>query len=564
MSGLRLPRRPSATGLRRGTVALAITSAMLVAGCSTSPTEPPTEPPSLTATASSSLPAMPLLPRPTALPASLLDGHLFAAALQGDRAYLAVGTQLAVLDLTVPGTPEVVGITPPLDRSLGAIVVGEGVVYGVTALTQGYASDDPAGGLRVIDVRQPGAPRLVGRLDTPGSNIDLTAIDDLVLIADGTRGLRMIDASDPSAPIEMHTHAIDAVSKGVTAADGLAYVASAYRHEGASDVLEAVGEGGLHVIDVRQPTAPTALAYLESWSEWSSADLALHDGTLFGFTEYLRVLPLDVRDPRSPREIPSSGYDEIYDEDRGPIPEGFVFARDHLYITHGRCEGGPYPCDLTAIDVRDARSPLLRATVPSPGASPLATDGNRLLVGGPERLVIFDLADPAAPRVAGTLDHGSVDGPPAPRWPPRSYDLEDVTITLQRHWCPAECPELELRIEGDGRFVYEGTRYVAEIGRREGRVDHEALGLLVDDIYDARFFDMRPSYVARIDVLVDESTGRVIERWRHDDRSLHLTLGVQIGEQYKRVLAKTDAPAALVALAEKIEAAVGVRHEGAR
>ncbi|MBW4658399.1 MAG: hypothetical protein KME15_06975 [Drouetiella hepatica Uher 2000/2452] len=77
-----------------------------------------------------------------------------------------------------------------------------------------------------------------------------------------------------------------------------------------------------------------------------------------------------------------------------------------------------------------------------------------------------------------------------------SSDYADAVITLERTACFGTCPVYQLTVYGDGRVVYEGTAFVAVIGKRTAQISPEQVQQLVTAFETANFFSLENQYVA--------------------------------------------------------------------
>ncbi len=126
---------------------------------------------------------------------------------------------------------------------------------GVFAGTQGYAmgivvkdgyayvADDEMG-LAVLDVRERvlGAVQLVGWADSPGNALDVAIDGDYAYVADGTEGIAIYRINGGEQPIQVSQLDLTAYSRSIVVAQGYALLCAA--------------DGGVHVVDVRNPENP--------------------------------------------------------------------------------------------------------------------------------------------------------------------------------------------------------------------------------------------------------------------------------------------------------------------
>ncbi len=120
-----------------------------------------------------------------------LPGYPYAVQKMGNLAYVACGGSgeipskeggLQIVDVSVPNAPRVVGSYRPSTPVLGVRVVDH------RAYLAAYD-----GGIVVLDVTDPAAPVLLGEADTPGEAWGMDVEGDLAYVADGAAGLTVVD-----------------------------------------------------------------------------------------------------------------------------------------------------------------------------------------------------------------------------------------------------------------------------------------------------------------------------------------------------------------------------------
>jgi len=115
-----------------------------------------------------------------------LGGGTFAVTVQGNRAHLAGGFGLMIMDITDPARPR------PMSR-LYLPGVGNGVVVsGNLAYVAGRE-----GGLRIIDVSDPAQPVERGFFDTADVAEGVAVEGSLAYVADGITGLFILRHTGP-------------------------------------------------------------------------------------------------------------------------------------------------------------------------------------------------------------------------------------------------------------------------------------------------------------------------------------------------------------------------------
>ena len=181
-------------------------------------------------------------------PGIRLVGHLDTpgiaeeVALQGELAYVAdqLGG-LRIVDVGQPAAPREIGslATPDLVESV--------VLSGTLAFLAGYSA-----GLLVVDVADPQQPRLVGSYDTPGWARGLARLGATVYVADREAGLIEVDVADPTHPRFAQGHGVAGWARRVRLMDGLAYVAG--------------GQEGLQIVALQRPEVAGGLCDTPGWA----------------------------------------------------------------------------------------------------------------------------------------------------------------------------------------------------------------------------------------------------------------------------------------------------------
>lgn len=97
---------------------------------------------------------------------------------------------------------------------------------------------------------------------------------------------------------------------------------------------------------------------------------------------------------------------------------------------------------------------------------------------------------------------------PAPGF---SGDLEDVTISLERTPCFGFCPDYTVTVFGNGTVVYEGRNFVSVEGEQRGQIPQDDVQELVDEFYEARFFNLRDRYEQSVTDLPSQTTTITID-----------------------------------------------------
>ncbi len=168
------------------------------------------------------------------------QGNANDVRASGTMAYVADGNALLTVDISDPTHPAVLASVAFAGNAV-RLAVGKGLVYVA----------DMAFGLHVVDVSSPSLPHEVGSIALPGEpravSLGGPAPGSYAVVACGDQGLSVVDVSNPAAPFLVGSTATAAALAGsVTARDHYAYVSA-----GVPGVY-----GGLHVVELADPTAP--------------------------------------------------------------------------------------------------------------------------------------------------------------------------------------------------------------------------------------------------------------------------------------------------------------------
>lgn len=428
--------------------------------------------------------------QPQALATTYLPGGVRDVELDGPIAFAAGNGQVHVLDLTYPITPTVAGTYSAvpaastlaladgllyvgeafcefdlcgsnvlaLDRTQPAQLAESGLFSTSGAVTDMHVAGDLAflataeEGLQVVDVAEPAKARVLGRLSSHGSALDVAALGESLVVAGGPEaGLQLLDTDQAGlwgvtsrvpglrwangmellqdmgyAPawedglqvIDFNETLTPTVTGVITPAvlGGAAYaVALEPASEGRPDTaFVALGGGGLATVDVSAPEAPSVTGRLEEAGEvWA---IAAADPVGAGEAGRPRVVyvaggisiedqrqgflhSVDVEDLTAPATLARIDLPtEAWDVAAGP--EGMV------YVASGSCSDAVCQGQLTAVEVSDPAQPLVVEVLGLPWAPMSITlDSERAyLAAGGAGVGVVSLADPRQPVLLGTVD----------------------------------------------------------------------------------------------------------------------------------------------------------------
>ncbi len=232
-------------------------------------------------------------------------------------------------------------------------------------------------GVWIFDLSDPTNPSVVSQYETKGAALGITVHGDYAYVADGTDvawwqsgGLRILDVSNPLAPTEVGALVNDHLTyaRDVKVANGYAYVLSS----------------GLTVVDVRNPLELSEVFFLEL----PAADITLSDHYAFVAAGSGGVFVINIENPANPVEVAHIDIDNALETQVvGP----------YLYIAAGT-DG------VRVYNISDAENPVDTGHYDSYkfSAEKIRVDGNYAYVpGGPLGLFVLDVSDPTRPIPAG-------------------------------------------------------------------------------------------------------------------------------------------------------------------
>lgn len=206
--------------------------------------------------------------------------------IEGRHAYVVHEKTLTLYDISTPEAPVKLGVQELPEKIWGIRIVGPLV----------YAAADFFG-LAIIDVSDPKAPVLRGRIKTPGQAKNVAVIDTAsgktALVADHMSGVDIIDVSDAAKPVVRDSFFLEGYARDVNSVGSLAFAidspagmytfdlaksgpvepvgsqqsarapASIELSKGANgqpDLAVLVGGGSLQIYELAKPAAPAKAA----------------------------------------------------------------------------------------------------------------------------------------------------------------------------------------------------------------------------------------------------------------------------------------------------------------
>ncbi len=199
-------------------------------------------------------------------------------AVGGDCAYVTDRWSVRVFQLNkLKSPPQVASLTLP-DGGVPRTIVVDG--------RKAYLTADRAG-LFVIDVADPGRPKILGRFKWPGFAYGLAVDRTTVYVAHSDMGLIIFDVRDPRNPVRLGSLKLDGEPYGVAVQGRLAFVAS--------------GPAGLKIVDVSRPEAPKVVGTFPS-GDFANG-VAVKDEFVYLSDGKAGIMKIEVKDPAAPRLV---------------------------------------------------------------------------------------------------------------------------------------------------------------------------------------------------------------------------------------------------------------------
>ena len=245
------------------------------------------------------------------------------------------------------------------------------------------ADDDGNAGLDIVDLLDPAGPTIIGNYDGGfGNSFDVVVNSTHAFLAAGAGGLHILDVSDPSSPLVADTVVTSGNALGLTLNGNTVAVAS--------------GAGGIDIVDVSDPTNATVTATFNT--PGSAYDVVVAGGNFF------------VADLNRGLRVYDNGYNFIGD-----------FNRNALNAHQLTLSGDGQTAFISGVDfglgggvwIIDVSTP----TNPQLLGSYATTDAHEVILSSDESLAfiaddgsgltVIDVTDTANPTLVGSFVNGS-------------------------------------------------------------------------------------------------------------------------------------------------------------
>ena len=300
-------------------------------------------------------------------------------------AYVAMGTYggMRVVDVHNPGSPREVGYYDLL-----------GNARGITLLDRYLLLADGESGMRILDVSNPEVPDLISTFRTSGDTQDIATAGRFAYLAQGDRGITIVDISDPAHPVGVKNISLPGSAKALQAlqisttqppaADGQASIETLSTY-----LYVANGARGLQVIDVTLPTAPVAMGGIDTPGE--ALDIAINGQYAYIADSGAGLRVVSIANPTQPVEISSintGGY-------------ALKVSLDGPYVMVA--EG---PNGLGVVNVANPNVPVEALNYAAAGnvAAVAGLGPYVLMAEGHQGLLVANIGNSAGPKVIGVYD----------------------------------------------------------------------------------------------------------------------------------------------------------------
>jgi len=368
------------------------------------------------------------------------NGPLCELQLVGDMIYL--GEQyygLKIVDVSNPSSPALVSCYDP-DYQIYSVAVHGGFAHlasapGVRIVDVSnpsepfevgvYDTDDSVDHISidgdyaylshwdyitVLDVHSPSSPAIIGEMPVFGRPDGLRFVKNTAYLSAGFGGLRIIDVEDPSAPTEIASfgllgdvHSVGIENDRIHLTGGFYYSGEGYTGQDELAVTSWWPYAGLFLIDISEPAIPQAIGYCS----FGNALDAKVRGSHAYVTDYMGAFGiLDLSNPSAPEILGSvwTSYRMVAE----------AVAGKYAYLVNEES-------NLRVIDVSDPTHPEEIGNL-SVGSNDIEVQGNYAYVTHYySGLHVVDISDPVSPFEVGTYD--------PPNWA-RGLDVDGQFVYL--------------------------------------------------------------------------------------------------------------------------------------
>ncbi|MBI4661077.1 MAG: hypothetical protein HY735_19785, partial [Verrucomicrobia bacterium] len=293
------------------------------------------------------------------------NGGVKSVAVQSNYAYIVTSPYMYGGGYQIPGGLQVIDVSDPTAPRKAGGVTFDGWPNGLfVSWPNAYVAANESG-LIVIDISSPTAPKLLGgSSDTIRSGLAVTISGRMAFVAASDAGLHVFDVATAARPKRLGGVETGGLSEDLAVSGQHAFLAD--------------GGGGLRIIDVSNPKSPSLA------SVYGSNVPRVATSGQFVYLQADSFQVLDVSDPTRPKQIARI---------EGWADDVFLFG-DYAYLT-----GSPF----RMVDVRDPARPYVSSML-DVGLTPrgMSSRGPYAFLGQEwDGMLILDVSAPAQPRPVG-------------------------------------------------------------------------------------------------------------------------------------------------------------------
>ena len=270
----------------------------------------------------------------------------------------------------------ILDVSNPRNGTVAGFLATDDEVHDLTVVNDNLVLAQNAAGMIIADVSTPAEPVEVGGFGAFANTNSVTVRDNYAYTCD-TNGLRIFDTSDPENPTPVGYLPLSGSSMEISVHEDFAYVAA--------------WPGGLHVVDISDPTAPASSGLY--YAGESVRALTVSGSCLYMNVEYSTLI-CDISDPPNLTVLGELYMVMAY--------EIFV-SGDFAYLAASN-QG------LQVLDISDPMEPSLigASTEPMLSAKDVVANGTHAYVAESGGLYVYDITDPTSPAMTSFYP---TDGP---------------------------------------------------------------------------------------------------------------------------------------------------------
>jgi hypothetical protein len=290
-----------------------------------------------------------------------------AVAVVGTRLYVVDGLLFKIVDVSNPAAPSLLYSGTGYDSQ--RIAASGSFAYLSSANVN---ASQNKGGLYVMDVSTPTAPRLLGNLYGGFDTWGVATSGSLGVVTGNLLGLKVVDVSSPTQPRPVATMA--GTLRGVAMGGQYAYV------------MQTIPGNPAHidlaVLDLRTPTAP---AFAGRVTVGGGSEVTLAGSIAYVAASTVGLQLVDVSNPTAPRILSTVNT--------GGNARATAVANGYAYVAD---ETG-----IVVVNVSNPSAPSVTGTLAT-SAIAVAVSGNRLYALDGLQLKVVDVSNPSAPTLLST------------------------------------------------------------------------------------------------------------------------------------------------------------------